>query len=101
MTNPAGEEGAQKVEGVDVTVPPKETGKKNLNAPKETKEQNDKEAKIQAPMEVDGERVEFTESVDFYWVNRRLKYKKGDIVSVSKELRDVLLTRECVKLKPL
>jgi hypothetical protein len=49
---------------------------------------------------VDTENVEFTQSMNFTFAGVLHKKKVGDIMKVSKELRDILLIRECIRIKP-
>jgi hypothetical protein len=49
---------------------------------------------------VDTEEIEFTESVNFEWLKTIYNKKVGEVMTVSKELRDILLKRGCVRIKP-
>jgi hypothetical protein len=49
---------------------------------------------------VDTENIEFTQSMNFTFAGVLHKKKVGDVMKVSKELRDILLIRECIRIKP-
>lgn len=72
-------------------------------APKTEKVVEVKEKPITNPAKVlivDTEEIEFTESINFEWLKVIHKKKVGDVMKVSRELRDVLLKRGCVRIKP-
>ncbi len=52
------------------------------------------------PISVDTERVQFVESLRLFWRGEYLNFRQGQIVDVSKEMRDILLKREAIKLLP-
>jgi len=49
---------------------------------------------------VDTENIEFIQSVNFTFAGVIHKKKVGEVMKVSKELRDILLIRECIRIKP-
>jgi hypothetical protein len=58
-----------------------------------------KKPEVQPTFEVDTEKVEFTSGIKFKFRGTILEFRKGEIKKISKELRDLLLKRECIILR--
>jgi hypothetical protein len=88
----------------DVSVPPNKTETMLNTEPdkdlKIEKTQEVSDSSVDDSLTVDTEKVEFTDGVKFMWKNQIIEFKRGDKVKVSLELRDILLARGCITLRP-
>jgi hypothetical protein len=75
------------------------TDQKDRHDIEETSKATQSSEKVQETLEVDSINMLVTEGVRFMYRNEIKEYRKGQEITVPKELRDILLKRRCAELR--